>query len=159
MHFNLSLSLSLSLSPLPPSLPPSHSTLMRRVPDPESPRWNHMALYLHSREPNQPGIWMEDYKFLAAYKLKPTVSYSTSTWHVCIHAHWLRYFYTYTFSRLGTTIRQHISAHIKFIRVCQDGPPDKFMRFLFMHSSVLCVVTNGMIKFMRPVFDSHNPHK
>jgi hypothetical protein len=35
-----------------------------------------MALYLHSREPNQPGIWMEDYKFLAAYKLKPTVSHS-----------------------------------------------------------------------------------
>lgn len=46
------------------------STLMRRVPDPDSPRWTHMALYLHSRDPAKPGIWMEDYKFLAAYKLK-----------------------------------------------------------------------------------------
>ena len=62
---------------------------MRRVPDPESPRWNHMALYLHSREPSQPGIWMEDYKFLAAYKLKPTVSHSTLgaviVLHICVY--------------------------------------------------------------------------
>ena len=47
---------------------------MRRVPDPESPRWNHMALYLYPRKPSTQGSWMEDYKFLAAYKLKPTVS-------------------------------------------------------------------------------------
>ena len=47
---------------------------MRRVPDPDSPRWTHMALYLHSRDPAKPGIWMEDYKFLAAYKLKASVS-------------------------------------------------------------------------------------
>ena len=46
---------------------------MRRVPDPENPRWNHMALLLHPGSPTAPGIWMEDYKFLAAYKLKPSV--------------------------------------------------------------------------------------
>lgn len=49
------------------------STLMRRVPDPDSPRWAHMALYLQSREPSTPGRWMEDYSFLAAYKLKASV--------------------------------------------------------------------------------------
>ena len=47
---------------------------MRRIPDPDSPRWTHMALYLQAREPGTSGIWMEDYKFLAAYKLKATVS-------------------------------------------------------------------------------------
>jgi len=49
------------------------STLMRRVPDPDSPRWTHMALFLQSREPSTPGRWMEDYRFLAAYKLKASV--------------------------------------------------------------------------------------
>ena len=63
---SLSLSLSLSLPPF--------STLMRRVPDPESPRWNHMALLLHPGGASSPGVWMEDYKFLAAYKLKASVS-------------------------------------------------------------------------------------
>ena len=52
----------------------SPSTLMRRVPDPESNRWAHMALYLRSKSSSMPGMWMEDYKFLAAYKLKATVS-------------------------------------------------------------------------------------
>ena len=56
-------------------IPFHSSTLMRRVPDPDSPRWTHMALYLHSRDPSKLGIWMEDYKFLAAYKLKASVSY------------------------------------------------------------------------------------
>jgi len=46
---------------------------MRRVPDPENSRWNHMALLLHPGSPTAQGIWMEDYKFLAAYKLKPSV--------------------------------------------------------------------------------------
>ena len=32
------------------------------------------------------------------------------------------------------------------MRICQNGPLDKFMCFLFMGSSVLCIVTNGMIK-------------
>jgi hypothetical protein len=48
------------------------STLMRRVPEPESTRWAHMSLYLRSKEFTVPGVWMEDYKFLAAYKLKVT---------------------------------------------------------------------------------------
>ena len=48
---------------------------MRRVPEPESIRWAHMSLYLRSKDFTVPGIWMEDYKFLAAYKLKTTVSY------------------------------------------------------------------------------------
>jgi hypothetical protein len=47
------------------------STLMRRVPDPESRRWEHMSLYLSTKD-ERGGVWMEDFKFLAAYKLKPT---------------------------------------------------------------------------------------
>ena len=31
----------------------------------------------------------------------------------------------------------------KFVK---NGPLDKFMRFLFMHSSALCIVTYGAIK-------------
>ena len=50
------------------------STLMRRVPDPDSPRWTHMALFLQSRDPSILGRWMDDYRFLAAYKLKASVS-------------------------------------------------------------------------------------
>lgn len=46
---------------------------MRRVPEPDSPRWAHMSLYLRSKDSEIPGLWMEDYKFLQAYKLKPTV--------------------------------------------------------------------------------------
>ena len=46
---------------------------MRRVPEPESTRWAHMSLYLRSKDFSVPGVWMEDYKFLAAYKLKTTV--------------------------------------------------------------------------------------
>ena len=36
-----------------------------------------MALYLQSRDQDVSGVWMEDYKFLAAYKLKATVSVAT----------------------------------------------------------------------------------
>ena len=32
------------------------------------------------------------------------------------------------------------------MRIHQNGPLDKFMRFLFMHSSVLCIVLYGAIK-------------
>ena len=46
---------------------------MRRVPEPDSARWAHMSLYLRSKDNEIPGLWMEDYKFLQAYKLKPTV--------------------------------------------------------------------------------------
>ena len=48
---------------------------MRRVPDPDSPRWAHMSLYLSAKD-ERGGTWLEDYKFLAAYKLKNTVSSS-----------------------------------------------------------------------------------
>ena len=53
------------------------STLMRRVPDPDGARWNHMALYLQPREKEPTGVWMEDFKFLAAYKLRSSVSCCT----------------------------------------------------------------------------------
>ena len=46
---------------------------MRRVPDPETRRWEHRSLYLSTKD-ERGGVWMEDFKFLAAYKLKPTVS-------------------------------------------------------------------------------------
>ena len=32
------------------------------------------------------------------------------------------------------------------MRICKNGPLDKFMRFLFMPSSALCIVTYGVIK-------------
>jgi hypothetical protein len=47
------------------------STLMRRVPDPDSSQWAHMSLFLSTKD-ERGGVWMEDFKFLAAYKLKPT---------------------------------------------------------------------------------------
>ena len=31
------------------------------------------------------------------------------------------------------------------MQICQNGPIDKFMRFLFMRSSALCMVEYGMI--------------
>ena len=49
------------------------SMLMRRVPDPGSSNWSHMSLYLTPRDKNDRGIWLEDFKFLSAYKLKSTV--------------------------------------------------------------------------------------
>ena len=64
----------------------NNSTLMRRVPDPDSPRWAHMALYLQSREPSTPGRWMEDYSFLAAYKLKASVRVHNSLYQFVVLA-------------------------------------------------------------------------
>ena len=32
------------------------------------------------------------------------------------------------------------------MRIRQNGPLDKFMRFLFMRSSIQCIVTYGAIK-------------
>ena len=49
------------------------SMLMRRVPDPGSSNWSHMSLYLTPRDKSDRGIWLEDFKFLSAYKLKSTV--------------------------------------------------------------------------------------
>ena len=34
----------------------------------------------------------------------------------------------------------------KFMRICQNGPLDKSMRFLFMCSSALCIATYSAIK-------------
>ena len=47
------------------------------------------------------------------------------------------------------------------MRICQNWPLDKFMGFLFMRSSALCIVMYGMIKFtwykfIRLVQDSQN---
>ena len=44
------------------------------------------------------------------------------------------------------TVKRHFSACEKFMRICQNWPLDKFMRFLYMRSSVLCIVTYGAIK-------------
>ena len=34
----------------------------------------------------------------------------------------------------------------KFMRICQNGPLDKFMQFLYMRSSNFCIVMYGAIK-------------
>ena len=52
---------------------------------------------------------------------------------------------------LQPTVKRHFYARKKFMQMCQNGPLDKFMRFLFMrflfmHSSALCIVTYGAIK-------------
>ena len=44
------------------------------------------------------------------------------------------------------TVKRHFYAREKFMRIRQNGPLDKFMRFLFMRSSTLCIVTYGAIK-------------
>ena len=50
------------------------------------------------------------------------------------------------------------------MRIRQNWPLDKFMQFLFMFSSVICIVTYGVIKnlcstnFTGLVLDSHNSH-
>ena len=42
---------------------------------------------------------------------------------------------------VNDTVKQHFSACDKFMRICQNRPIDKFMWFLFMYSSTLCIVT------------------
>ena len=44
------------------------------------------------------------------------------------------------------TVKRHFYAHEKIIRNCQNEPLDKFMQFLFMCSSTLCIATYGAIK-------------
>ena len=44
------------------------------------------------------------------------------------------------------TVRQYFYMCGKFMRICQNGTLVKFMQFLFMHSSALCIVTYGAIK-------------
>ena len=46
----------------------------------------------------------------------------------------------------ANTVKQHFYACEKFMQICQNGPIDKFMQFLFMHSSALCIVTYGAIE-------------
>ena len=48
--------------------------------------------------------------------------------------------------KLIITVKRHSYACEKFMQICQNGPLDKFMRFLFMRSSTLCIVTYGAIK-------------
>ena len=43
----------------------------------------------------------------------------------------------------GNESRKDVSD--KFMRIHQNGPLDKFMQFLFMHSSILCIVMYGAI--------------
>nr|WEL12724.1 ras guanine nucleotide exchange factor K-like [Halisarca dujardinii] len=45
------------------------STLKRRIPNPDSPRWRHMQLFLIRSKPEPLSIWLDDYKFLATYRL------------------------------------------------------------------------------------------
>ena len=42
------------------------------------------------------------------------------------------------YSRVATTIKQYFYAR-EIYEICQNGPFDKFMRFLFMHSIALCM--------------------
>ena len=44
------------------------------------------------------------------------------------------------------TVKQYFYACEKFRRIFQNGPLDKFMRFLFMCFSALSIVTYGTIK-------------
>ena len=49
------------------------------------------------------------------------------------------------------------------MQICQNGPLDKFMQFLFMRSNALCIVMYSAIKFMQYKFmqlalDSHNSY-
>ena len=60
------------------------SMLMRRVPDPGSSNWSHMSLYLTPRDKNDRGIWLEDFKFLSAYKLKSTVQSINTSYMIYI---------------------------------------------------------------------------
>ena len=48
--------------------------------------------------------------------------------------------------KFSTTIKRDLYARDKFMRICQNGPLDKFMWLLFMQSSVLCIVTYSAIK-------------
>ena len=38
-------------------------------------------------------------------------------------------------------IKRHFYVREKFMQICQNGALDKFMQFLFMHSSVLMCAT------------------
>ena len=49
-------------------------------------------------------------------------------------------------------LKRHFYVREKFMRSCQNGPLDKFMRFLFMRPSALCIVMYGAIKFMQYKF-------
>ena len=51
---------------------------MRRIPDPESPQWRHMQLFLCPRNEEEKGVWLDNYKFLATYKVVDTVSAALS---------------------------------------------------------------------------------
>ena len=71
---------------------------MRRVPDPDSPRWTHVCLYLSGKDGRGGGVWMEEFKFLAAYKLKPTVSLSY------YYYYYYYYYYCIGYGRIQTKI-------------------------------------------------------
>ena len=43
--------------------------------------------------------------------------------------------------KIKSTVKRHFYVREKFMRICKNGPLDKFMR-----SSTLCVVTYGAIK-------------
>ena len=55
------------------------------------------------------------------------------------------------------------------MQISQNGPLEKFTRFLFVHFNVSCITMYGAIKimqykfmrykFMRLALDSHNSHK
>ena len=44
------------------------------------------------------------------------------------------------------TIKHHFYAREKFMRICRNGSLDKFIRFLLIRSSALCIVTYGVIE-------------
>ena len=42
-------------------------------------------------------------------------------------------------------VKLHFYTGDKFMRIRQNGPFGKFMRFLFIRSSILCLVMNGTV--------------
>ena len=47
----------------------------------------------------------------------------------------------------ANTVKRHFYAYDKFMRIRQNGPLDKFMRFLFMCSSVLCMAQQKFMQY------------
>ena len=69
-----------------------------------------------------------------------------------------------TESRLIYTVKVHFSAREKIMQTGQNGPFEKFTRFLFMCLNVACITNiwcdnNMRYKFMRLQLGSHNWHK
>ena len=79
-------------------------------------------------------LWKQKYN-----KIKDRYNYLESFGNPSIYNVWYVCIYMYT-------IKRHFYAREKFMQICQNGPLDKYIRFLFMRSSTSCRVTYGTIK-------------